>query len=37
VVLVLIEKFKIDRQQKEINELESLCGYLEKKLVLDEK
>jgi len=29
-------EFKIDRQQKEINELESLCGYLEKKLVLDE-
>jgi hypothetical protein len=30
-------EFKIDRQQKDINQLESLCGYLEKKLVLDEE
>lgn len=26
-------EFKVDRQQKEIKELESLCGFLEKKLV----
>jgi hypothetical protein len=30
-------EFKIDRQQKDINQLESLCGYLEKKLVLDDE
>jgi len=30
-------EFKIDRQQKDINQLESLCGYLEKKLVSDEE
>ena len=30
-------QFKIDRQQKDINQLESLCGYLEKKLFLDEE
>jgi len=30
-------EFKIDRQQKDINQLESLCGYLEKKLFLDEE
>jgi len=29
-------EFKIDRQLKDINQLESLLGYLEKKLVLDE-
>mmetsp|Transcript_24989 Transcript_24989/g.58977 ORF Transcript_24989/g.58977 Transcript_24989/m.58977 type:complete len:640 (-) Transcript_24989:234-2153(-) len=29
-------EFKIDRQQKDINQLESLLGFLEKKLVLDE-
>jgi len=29
-------EFKINRQQKDINQLESLCGYLEKKLFLDE-
>ncbi|KAG7364611.1 hypothetical protein IV203_037813 [Nitzschia inconspicua] len=28
-------EFKLDRQKKEINELESLCGYLEKKLITD--
>ena len=32
---VLVLQFKIERQQKEINELESLCGFLEKKLVAD--
>lgn len=26
-------EFKVERQQKEINELESLCGFLERKLV----
>ena len=26
-------EFKVDRQQKEINGLESLCGFLERKLV----
>ena len=30
-------EFKIDRQQKDINQLESLCHYLEKKLVLDDQ
>jgi hypothetical protein len=32
----LLLQFKIDRQQKEIKELESLCGFLEKKLLLDQ-
>ena len=27
-------EFKVDRQRKEINELESLCGFLERKLVV---
>jgi hypothetical protein len=30
-------QFKIDRQQKEIKQLESLCGFLEKKLVMDQQ
>jgi len=30
-------EFKIGRQQKDINQLESLCGYLEKKLFLDDE
>jgi hypothetical protein len=29
----LAAQFKIERQHKDINELESLCGFLEKKLV----
>jgi len=28
-----MKQFKVERQQKEIDELQSLCGYLEKKLV----
>lgn len=31
--LCLCQQVKIERQQKEINELESLCGFLEQKLV----
>jgi len=30
-------EFKIVRQQKDINQLESLCGYLEKKLFMENK
>lgn len=30
-------QFKINRQQKDINQLESLCGYLEKKLFMNEE
>jgi hypothetical protein len=26
-------QFKIDRQKKEMDEMEALCGYLEEKLV----
>ncbi len=32
----LLFQFQINRQQKDINQLASLCGYLEKKLIMDE-